>query len=173
MADTSARRTVVLDANVLINLIHAGRVALLGELPEYDFVVPEDVVAEIIEPSQREQLDRAIAAGSLGVQTITELDDLVGYAELRRSVGRGEAACLVLAERHGWLLASDEGGRFRREATTKLGAGRLVNTAGLFVLAIRAGLMSIEDADGAKAVLERHRFRMPFESFRKIVNGSS
>lgn len=95
MADTSTRRTIVIDANVLINLIHAGRVALLGDLPGYDFVAPEDVVAEIVDGGQREQLDGAIAAGRLRVETITEPDDLIKYAELRRSVGRGEAACLV------------------------------------------------------------------------------
>ena len=154
-------------------MIHAGRLALLGDLPGHDFIVPEDVVAEIVDPRQREQLDRAIAAGRLRVETITEHDDLIKYAELRRSVGRGEAACLVLAERRGWLVASDEGGRFRREATSNLGSGRLVNTAGLFVMAIRAGLMSIEDADEAKTVLERHRFRMPFDSFRRIMSALS
>lgn len=131
--------------------------------------MPEDVAAEITDPIQRQQLDRAIADGYLRVETITEPDDLVEYAELRRTLGRGEAACLVLARRHGWLVASHEKGRFHREATTRLGTGRTVNTAGLFVAAIRAGIVSIEEADGAKAILERHRFLLPFTSFRDIL----
>jgi hypothetical protein len=59
--------------------------------------------------------------------------------------------------------------KFRREAIARLGEGRLVNTAGLFVLAIRAGLLSIEEAEQAKAELERHRFRMAFRSFRDLI----
>ena len=173
MADARPRRTVVVDANIVINLVHAGRLALLGTIPAYDFVVPEDVVAEIVDPAQREQLDRSIAEGRLCVETITDPDDLLQYAQFRRSLGKGEAACLVLAKRNGWLIASDEKGRFQREAITTLGTGRTVNTAGLFLVAIRAGVMSIEDADQAKSVLERHRFRLPFGSFRDLMSGSS
>jgi predicted nucleic acid-binding protein len=171
--DTSTRRTVAVDANIVINLIHAARLSLFGAIPGYDFVAPEEVVAEIIDTSQREQLDRAIADGRLRMETITDPDDLVEYAELRRSLGKGEAACLVLAKRNGWLIASDEKGRFQRVAISTLGAGHIVNTAGLFVMAIRAGLISVEDADAAKSLLERRRFRMPFASFRDVIGGSS
>jgi predicted nucleic acid-binding protein len=172
LSGTGASRTIVVDANILINLLHVGRVGLLAVLPGYDCVVPEDVVAEITDPIQRQQLEAAIASGSLRVETITEPDDLVEYAELRRTLGRGEAACLVLARRHAWIVASDEKGRFRREATTRLGAGQIVNTAGLFVAAIRAGIISIEDADKAKFILEQHRFTLPFASFREILERS-
>jgi predicted nucleic acid-binding protein len=169
VAGTPSPRTLVVDANIIINLLHVGRLALLGALPGYECVVPEDVVAEITNPAQRQQLDVAISDGSLRVETITDSDDLVEYAELRRTLGRGEAACLVLARRHGWLVASDEKGRFQREASTRLGLGRTVNTAGLFVAAIRAGLVSIEDADKAKSILEQHRFLLPFSSFGDIL----
>ncbi|HYQ83644.1 MAG TPA: hypothetical protein VEP28_06525, partial [Rubrobacter sp.] len=66
------------------------------------------------------------------------------------------------------LLASDEKRRLLREAGDRLGPGRVLNTPGLFVLAIRGGLMTIEEADAAKLVLERHRFRMRFSSFRDL-----
>lgn len=169
MAATAPSRTIVLDASVVINFVHVGRLALLAALPGYEWVVPEDVVAEITDSAQREQLNIAIASGQLRVETVTELEDLVQYAELRRTLGRGEAAGIVLAARHGWLVASDEKGKFQREATARLGSGRLVNTAGLFVAAIRAGLLSVDAADEAKLVLERNRFRMPFESFRDVL----
>jgi predicted nucleic acid-binding protein len=99
---------------------------------------------------------------------------LTTYAELRRIMGQGEAACLALAEARGWLIASDEKRRFRREVQARLGTGRLITTAGLFVLAIRAGLLSVEQSDQAKALLEQHRFRMAFGSFRELLkdNGS-
>jgi hypothetical protein len=37
------------------------------------------------------------------------------------------------------------------------------------VLGIRAGLLTVEEADQDKAVLEQHRFKMAFESFRDLV----
>jgi predicted nucleic acid-binding protein len=171
VADVPTRRTVVVDANVIINLIHAELLALLGTIPGYEFVVAEEVVAEIVDPIQREQLDRALVDGRLRVETITEPDDLAQYAELRRTLGGGEAGSLVLAQRHGWLIASDEKRRFQREATTRLGTGRTVNTAGILLLAIRGGIISIERADEAKTILEQHRFRMLFGSFRDLIGG--
>jgi predicted nucleic acid-binding protein len=161
-------RVIVADANVLINFIHVGRLALLAALPGYEWVVPEDVVAEITDPIQRERLNQAIGAGHLRIETLTEPDDLAQYADLRRTLGRGEAACIVLAARKGWLVASDEKGKFQREALARVGP-TLVNTAGLFVAAIRAGLISVEEADAAKATLEQRRFRLSFASFRDIL----
>ena len=172
MSGTTPPRTVVVDANIVINFIHVDRLAMLAALPGYDWVVPEDVAAEIRVPAQRERLERALDDGHLRIETITEPDDLVQYADLRRTLGRGEAACIVLAGRHGWIVASDEKGRFSREASARLGNGRTVNTVGLFVTAIRAGIISIDDADQAKSILERHRFRLPFASFREILERS-
>jgi predicted nucleic acid-binding protein len=132
-------------------------------------VVPENVISEIADPAQRDALETAITAGHLRRETITAPDELTRYAELRQILGKGEAACLALAESRGWLAASDEKRRFRREVLARLGSGRLVTTAGLFVLAIRAGAMAVEEADEAKVILERHRFRMPFGSFSEVV----
>jgi predicted nucleic acid-binding protein len=168
--DTPPRsRTVAVDANVLINLAHIRRLDLLARLSGYDFIAPEDVVAEVCRENGRRELEVALASESVRVESIVELEDLVRYAELRQSLGRGESACLVLAERHGWLIASDEKRRFRREALSRLGPGRLVTTPGLMILAIRAGLLTIEEADQDKQTLESHRFRMSFRSFREVV----
>jgi hypothetical protein len=84
-------------------------------------------------------------------------------------MGQGEAACLAMAESRGWIVASDERRRFRREVFSRLGEGRLVTTPGLFVLAIRVGRLSVDEADQMKAVLEQHRFRMTFGSFRDVI----
>jgi hypothetical protein len=44
-----------------------------------------------------------------------------------------------------------------------------LNTPGIFSLAISAGIITVEDADRAKAVLEQHRFIMSFASFRDVL----
>jgi hypothetical protein len=84
-------------------------------------------------------------------------------------MGNGEGACLAMAEARGWLIASDEKRRFRREVIARLGEERLMTTAGLFVIATCAGTLSVEEADQAKEVLEKHHFHMAFRSFRELV----
>jgi hypothetical protein len=44
-----------------------------------------------------------------------------------------------------------------------------VTTAGLFVIAIRTGVISVEEADQIKEILQRHRFRMAFRSFQELL----
>ena len=162
-------RVVVTDANILINLIHAGHLSLLGKLPGFSFVVPDEVVAEVSDPEQEQALSKALGEGILIQESITEIAELALYAAFTSSLGKGESACLAMAQQRGWLVASDEGGAFRREANAMLGAGRIINTPGLFLIAIRAGVITVAQADQAKAVLERHRFRVKFESFRDLL----
>jgi predicted nucleic acid-binding protein len=146
-------RVVVTDANILINLMHAGRLDLLGALSTFEFVVSDHVIAEITRPAQRQALEIALTRGALSKRSIIGPRELATYAELRRIMGSGEAACLAMAEARGWLIASDEKRRFRREVLARLGEGRLVTTAGLFVIAIRAGAISVEEADQVKELL--------------------
>lgn len=167
--NTPTEIVVITDANLLINLIHVDRIALLGNLQGYQFVVPEAVVAEITQPEQRERLIAAIDGGSLSIKVLTEIATLSTFAELREVMGAGEAACLALAVECGWSVASDEKSRFRREVIARLGAGRLLTTPDVFVLAIRLGLLSIEEADADKAILETQRFTMKFRSFADLV----
>jgi predicted nucleic acid-binding protein len=56
---SNSTQVVVTDANVLINLMHAGRLDLLGALTAFEFVVPDHVVAEITVPVQRQTLEIA------------------------------------------------------------------------------------------------------------------
>lgn len=168
MSPDTASRVVVTDANVLINLIHAGRLELLGALAGYRFVVPEQVMAEITVPAQRSRLADALGRALVQLAAL-DVESLALYGELRAVMGRGEAACLATAHLKAWAVASDEKGPFRREALARLGEGRLVTTPGLFILALRAGLLTVAEADEAKATLEKNRFRMKFGSFRELV----
>jgi len=166
---TQARLIVVTDANVIINLMHVSRLEICGRLPGHAFVVPEHVYAEITNPSQRALLDAAVEGGVFRIEALVEISALELFAELRTRVGRGEASCLAMAAERGWLIASDEKKRFRREAEARIGKERILGTVELFVLAIQAQILTVEDADADKAVLERNRFKMPFESFRELI----
>jgi predicted nucleic acid-binding protein len=162
------RRLVFTDASVLINFTLAGCLDVLGNLG-LDLRVPEEVVAEIFRPSLRLQLDEACSAGWVREVTLIDPDALMLYVDLRKGLGAGESACLALAAGSGGLVACDEKRLFLREARRCLGDGRVLNTPGLLLLAIRGGLLSIREADGIKLLLERHRFRMTFASFQDLV----
>lgn len=169
---TPLLRVIVTDANVLINLMHVSRLRLLAKIPNYQFVVPEHVREEISIPTQRADLDAAIAEGWLRIEVINDLGAIAIFTELIPNIGRGEAACIAIAAKEGWYIASDEKRRFLREAEAHVGAGRVITTVDVFVLAIKAGLLTVQDADADKAALEFKRFkpRPSFTSYREIVN---
>jgi predicted nucleic acid-binding protein len=165
---------VVADTSVLINLMHVKRLDLCRQLPGFEFVVPEHVHAEITRPEQRDELDRAVSEGTFRIVSIVEPGDIASFAELTVHLGRGEAACLVLATANGWSIASDEKGRFHREAVSRLGEDRILGTVEFYLTALRTGQLTVAQADAEKAVLEANRFRMPFSSFREVLpTGSS
>ncbi|MGH9342361.1 MAG: hypothetical protein ACRD19_01145 [Terriglobia bacterium] len=45
----------------------------------------------------------------------------------------------------------------------------MLTTPGIIVLCIRQGLLTIDEADQLKAILETKRFKMTFGSFREVV----
>lgn len=162
-------RVVVTDANVVINFIHIG---LLGELPamvDMDCVITDEVYEEVLRPSQREVLDAALETGTWSRESLTEPDSIALFAILAATMGRGEAASLALAVTRGSYVASDERRVFLREARQRLGEGRIIDTPGLLMLAIRRQKLTVDDADRAKATLETHRFTMRFDSFANVI----
>lgn len=128
-------RTVVVDATVVISLAKVGRLGLLGTLPGWLFVVPDQVVEEVTYPDQAEALRQVIQAGGLRQESSTDPAEMALYAELRQRMGKGEAACLAMAATRGWYLASDDRGRaFRRLLREHLGDDRLLSTPALLAL---------------------------------------
>jgi len=162
-------RIIIADTSVLINLTHTGHLSLLGRTPGYRFLIAEEVLAEVRDPQQREAVDRAIADGTLETTRIETPAELAVYADLTGKLGSGEAACLALASSRAWFLACDERRVFLSEAQARIGRHRLLNTPGLYLLWIRSGLLTIEEADAAKLTLETRRFRMAFQSFRDLA----
>lgn len=169
-ATPSSRTPVVAtDANIVINFIHVGMLGALPAMVDMDFVVADEVYEEITRPDQRQVLDAALTAGAWTRESLTEPAALEVFAELAVKMGRGEAASLALAVTRGCFVASDERKVFLREARQRLGAGRIINTPGLLVLAIRRGTLTVVDADRAKKVLEAGNFRMKFGSFADLL----
>jgi predicted nucleic acid-binding protein len=161
---------VVADANGLINLMCGGGLDLGARLPGFELVVPNHVREEITNPDQRTALDSAVVRRICRVAPITEEEDIVLFADLTAYLGRGDAACLVLAQRNGWTVLSDEKGRFRREVASRLGNDRIVGTADLFRPRDGAGLLTIEDGDASKSSLEKQRPQRSPRPFRETIS---
>ena len=162
-------RVVATDANVVINFSHIG---MLGDLPamiDMDCVITDEVYDEVIRPAQRKDLDAALEAGTWTRESLTEPDSIALFAALATTMGRGEAASLALAVSRQSYVASDERRVFLREARQRLGEGRIIDTPGLLLLAIRRGTLTVDAADRAKAKLETHRFTMRFDSFAGLI----
>jgi predicted nucleic acid-binding protein len=165
----SLRPLVLVDTNVLLNLAFVNRLDLLGSLSHLEFCVPQEVLAEVVSPREKILAEEAIRSGHLQEITFSEVSELALFAELTRSLGMGEASCLALAVHRGAFVASDEKRVFLREAEARLGPGRILNTAGLLLLAIRKGHLAVQEADAVKLVLESKRFRMKFASFQDLL----
>ncbi len=146
--------------------MHISRLDLLAKIPGLRFCVPEHVVAEITDRSQRILLLKAIQDKTLRMVKITDPSEIQEYHQLRNVMGQGEAACLILAESKGWIVGTDEKRRVRREILERLGKRRQITTVDLMVLAIRSGVISIKQADDYKKTLEENNFRVKFESYQ-------
>jgi len=114
-------------------------------------------------------VDEAIAGGGLELIVSSDLAEITKAVELRRHMDRGEAVAFAVAEHRGWLIATDEGRRTRRMIIEQLGAKRLLTTPAILLSCIRAGVLTVVDADAIKVELERHRFRMVFTSFAELI----
>lgn len=162
-------KTIVLDANVVINLAHINRLDLLGSFPGLTFVVPKEVVNEITDPLQAQILNTAITEGHLAVTELTDITEIEHYAELSRTLGKGESACLAVAHSRDCSLASDEKRLFRRTATGKIGESRIWTTPDIILHAIKSGLATVEEADQWKRILAENQFVMTFGSFQELL----
>lgn len=161
---------VVCDACVLINFLIVDRLDLLSKNPAYRFVVTEHVTQEVTEPDQNARLRGAIESGDIEQIDLSDPPGLLLFAELRETLGGGEAAAIALAVQQSWAIATDEGGRTRREIEGRLGENRLLTTPGILLDAIRHGTLSIDDADRIKRELEDRRFKMSFKSFADLLS---
>ena len=105
---------VVTDTNILINLIHVDWLSVLGALESYNFIVVDEVLAEITHQEQEAAIAAALSEGHISLVRLDEVESLTLFSELLQVMGRGEAASLSLAVVRGYAIACDEKRVFRR-----------------------------------------------------------
>lgn len=169
MVEQSQALDVCTDTCVVINLAHVSRLDLLGKIHDMVFHVPGEVVNEVSEPGQARKVEAAIESGALLALKIVAVEELGLLADYIEKFGKGESACLAVANQRRWIIATDEtkDKRFSREIAAR--GIRLINTPGILLKAIRQGILSVQAADAIKAELESNRFKMSFKSFQELV----
>jgi predicted nucleic acid-binding protein len=167
--DAGGRLLVVADSSFLINFLVLDRMDLLGGLPQFRFHVVNHVTAEIRYENQRVRLQAAVGLGIVTEIEVTDPDEVLLYDELRRFLGDGESASLAVAVGRGWAIAADEKGRFRRELFARLGEDHLLNTLGVLVTAVKAGVIAVEEAEALRVQLRANRFEMDSTPFADLL----
>jgi predicted nucleic acid-binding protein len=168
------REDAISDTSVLINFLAVGRIDLFVQHPQYRFVITGHVRREVTKhyPEEFERLGTALSAGTLEQITVASEAELEIFGELIGSpkrLGAGECAAMAAAIHRGWVIAIDD-----RLAIRHLAAAypqtRVVTTETLIVALIKAGSLSIADADRMKKEWEeRYRFRLKIESFQDLL----
>jgi predicted nucleic acid-binding protein len=158
----------VADAGVLINLIHVDALQLLRDWRVLSLSSSSMSSRRLPRPDQAAALAHAMQQGWIRRESLDRPDGLEAFADLLRVIDRGEAASLAWAVIEGAAIACDDR-RACREATARLGVGNILTTPGLLLVAIRDGLLTVEEADEMKTTLEARRFTMAFRSFQELV----
>ena len=166
--------TVVADTSVLINFLKIDRMDLLGRHP-CRFVATDHVEAEIEDDEQRARYAAAVAAGYLETCTVTDAKEVALYMRLGpgQRLGSGECSAIAVALNRHHAIAIDDNKAVNRAlleaglAATKL---EIMRTPDVMVVLIRAGVLTLEEADSIKDVWgQQHRFRIQAASFRDLL----
>lgn len=163
---------VVTDTSVLVNFLAVDRMDLIASHP-CRFVVTEHVIGEIQEHYQEryERFVSAMSDGTLSTLVVSSPDELetFGRLSLMGRLGLGECSAIAAAVHQGYALAIDDkrAAKLARQTSSNL---RIVGTPELMVEMIRAGLISIEEADCLKEEWAReHRFVIKTTSFSEML----
>lgn len=149
----------VQDANVLIDLANAGLLDRLP-LPDFRFCAVDAVLEEITETDQRAAVDKAVAAGVLGICSLAaeEFGRAVSLRQADARVSLPDVLSLVLAQSLGGILLT--GDRPLRELAENL----RTETHGVFWLLdrmVRANRLRPVEAVSAMDAMLRDGARLP------------
>ena len=163
---------IAADTSVLINFLRVDRMDLIAR-HSHQFIVTDHVAAEVTDfySDQRTRLDIALQSGALQQVRIDDQREVAMFSSLIASqrLGSGECSAIAVAICREYTLAMDD----RRAANQARGVRRdlrILTTRDLVVAMIHENLLSVAQADDLKEMwANRHRFRLPIESFSDVI----
>jgi predicted nucleic acid-binding protein len=164
--------TIIADASALINFLRIDRVDILGALPP-SVLISTHVRAEITDtfPEQLERLARALQAGLVQEIAADRPEELALFGRLTEThrLGEGEASAIAVAFVRRLALAIDDKAAIR-QARALDPSLRILGTQDLMVAALRAGIVSLAEADTILEDWRRlHRFALKIKSFEDLL----
>lgn len=107
----ATKTKIVLDADVIIHFMKAGRFSLLPDIfPEYDYILLDVVYDEVtVHRPTKVQIDNMLLYFSGKLTKVTfdpKGDSRREYAILRSTLGKGESACMVYCRENQDVLGS-------------------------------------------------------------------
>jgi len=165
---------IVADTSVLLNFIKIDRMDLIGLHPRR-FLATDHVEHEIDDVVQRARLAAAVAAGHLDTCIVDDPREVELFLRLAAThrLGLGECSAIAVARNRGYALAIDDNkalNRAFRAVDAASGSVEIVRTADVMVGLIRAGVLTVAEADRIKDDwARRHRFRIKAASFGDLV----
>jgi predicted nucleic acid-binding protein len=170
---SAGRAEVLLDTSVLINFLNIDRLDLLTQHPDFVFLITNHVRREITDyyPEQVQRLQDGIASGAVTEIVVESIDELNLFAQLSQSgrLGVGECVVIAAAAVRGIPVAVDDK-QAKKTALKHCPRNNVLDTVGLIVSLIHAGLIDVPQADAIKQVWEStYRFRLMFQSFSERI----
>jgi predicted nucleic acid-binding protein len=165
---------VVADTSVLLNFLKIRRMDLIGSHPRR-FLATDHVENEISDEVHRAAFLSAVAAGHLDTCTVNDPREVELFLRLRPGVrlGAGECSALAVAVSRRHAIAIDDNRAISRAfRDAGLGTARIeiVRTPEVMVALIRAGVLTLKEADQIKDEWARvHRFRINADSFADLM----
>lgn len=159
-AAVDADRAVATDTSLLLNFLRIDRTDILGALPGFRFHVLNHVVNEVTKEPHASRLEEALREAHVIEFELTDLDAIADYNALRVSLGDGEAATIAAGAHLQWIIGIDEKGRAKLEAIARVGEQNVLNTPGILVHAVRAELLTLEEAEQVRLDLAAQSYRI-------------
>lgn len=167
---------IVADTSVLINFLKIDRMDLIGRYPRR-FLATDHVAAEIADsyPDQQRRYAAAVAAGLLDTCAVVDPAEIELFARLGPGdrLGAGECSAIAVALNRRYPIAIDDNRAVNRALRESRIAGaklEVCRTPDIMTTLIRAGIISISDADHIKDEwAAHHRFRIKAASFQELL----
>ena len=157
--------TVVIDNTVLSNFAHIQQPSLLGKA----FDKPVTVRAVIEEWHVGVQFERVppVDWGWMPLIELTAAEQSLAE-QLGKTLGRGESACIALAQTRRWIVLTDD--RDARRVARAAGI-TISGTLGALMNLVRGHVLSLTEADVFLNMMKQHGYRSPVSSLSELDNG--
>ena len=151
----TATTVIILDACVLINLANVGKLDILKQISNIEFLTTKHVIMEVTNEAQKKKVQHCITTGLISVVDLTQPHVIEDYIKLNRRLGKGESSCIALATENSWIVCTDDKKRVPKTIFDRLGPNHLLTTDSLLDLAISQKIISEEDKTEIKENLKR------------------